>query len=158
MTNAPKLDPREAYFRIPNRRAGLHLLLRHLPPLESTPSRGIVLYIHGGTFSSVPSIAHRFDGRFWRGTPVAGRPFLGHDGQRPSRRTLTRFERPHGVLRPDRPTCPVDRRPATARLETDHIERPMGPLHRRATHLMHLEENRYTLYRETAAYLTAQED
>jgi hypothetical protein len=28
----------------------------------------------------------------------------------------------------------------------------------RATHLMHLEENRYALYRETASFLQAEED
>jgi hypothetical protein len=28
----------------------------------------------------------------------------------------------------------------------------------RATHLMHLEENRYVLYRETEAFLTAAKD
>lgn len=61
-----KLDPRETHFRIPSPRAGLHLFLRHLPPPEGKPSRGVVLYVHGGTFSSALSIAHRFDGRSWR--------------------------------------------------------------------------------------------
>jgi pimeloyl-ACP methyl ester carboxylesterase len=66
MTNAPKLDPRETHWRIPSPRAGLHLFLRHLPPPEGTPPRGIVLYVHGGTFASALSIAYRFDGRSWR--------------------------------------------------------------------------------------------
>jgi pimeloyl-ACP methyl ester carboxylesterase len=66
MTDAPKLDPRENHVRIPSSHAGLYLYLRHLPPAEGTPSRGVVLYVHGGTFSSALSIAHRFDGRSWR--------------------------------------------------------------------------------------------
>ena len=66
MTHCQKLDPREAHFRIPSPRAGLHLFLRHLPPPDGIKPRGIVLYVHGGTFSSALSIAHRFDGRSWR--------------------------------------------------------------------------------------------
>jgi pimeloyl-ACP methyl ester carboxylesterase len=66
MTNAPKLDPRETHARIPSPRAGLRLFLRHLPPPDGTPARGIVLYVHGGTFASALSIAYRFDGRSWR--------------------------------------------------------------------------------------------
>ena len=188
MTHVPKLDPRETHALIPSPHPGLHLFLRHLPPPEGTPPRGVVLYVHGGTFSSALSIAHRFDGRSWRDelcdagfhvwgldfhgfgqfsdpypdldphtplgrtadasrqleqavryhsrpprrqAPVAGRPLLGHDGQRPFRRTLPRLDRPHGVLRPDRPTAAFDRCPQTARLETDLPAGPMGPLHRR---------------------------
>ena len=66
MTDAPKLDPRETHVRIPSPRAGLGLFLRHLPPPEGVPVRGIVLYAHGGTFCSALSIAYRFDGRSWR--------------------------------------------------------------------------------------------
>jgi pimeloyl-ACP methyl ester carboxylesterase len=66
MAHCQKLDPREAHFRIPSPRAGLHLFLRHLPPPDGTQPRGVVLYVHGGTFSSALSIAHRFDGRSWR--------------------------------------------------------------------------------------------
>jgi pimeloyl-ACP methyl ester carboxylesterase len=66
MTHADKLDPRETHARILSPHAGLNLFLRHLPPPEGTQSRGIVLYVHGGTFSSALSIAHRFDGRSWR--------------------------------------------------------------------------------------------
>ncbi len=62
-----KLDPREQHFRIPSHLAGLHLFLRYMPP---SSNRGgaprIVLYVHGGTFPSALSIAHRFDGRSWR--------------------------------------------------------------------------------------------
>jgi pimeloyl-ACP methyl ester carboxylesterase len=66
MTNAPKLDPRETHALIPSPHAGLNLFLRYLPPPEGIAHRGIVLYVHGGTFSSALSIAHRFDGRSWR--------------------------------------------------------------------------------------------
>jgi pimeloyl-ACP methyl ester carboxylesterase len=79
-----KLDPREQHFRIPSHIEGCHLFLRHLPPVErrsGTPK--VVLYIHGGTFPSALSIAHRFDGRSWRdelcdaGFDVWGLDFLG---------------------------------------------------------------------------------
>lgn len=66
MNDAPKLDPRETHARIPSSRTGLHLFLRHLAPSEGTQPRGIVLYVHGGTFPSALSIAYRFDGRSWR--------------------------------------------------------------------------------------------
>src|SRR5271167_4969534 len=64
---APKLDARERHERIAGPHPGLSLFLRHLPP--SGPSAGrerIVLFVHGGTFPSALSIAHRFDGRSWR--------------------------------------------------------------------------------------------
>ncbi|MBV9523343.1 MAG: alpha/beta hydrolase [Alphaproteobacteria bacterium] len=64
---APKLDPRESHFRTPSHRDGLFLFLRYLPPLADVPAPGrVVLYVHGGTFPSALSIAHRFDGRSWR--------------------------------------------------------------------------------------------
>jgi pimeloyl-ACP methyl ester carboxylesterase len=71
MTRAPtgflKLDPREEHFRIRSPQSGLSLFLRHLPASEATagPNQA-VLYIHGGTFPSGLSIAHRFDGWSWR--------------------------------------------------------------------------------------------
>jgi pimeloyl-ACP methyl ester carboxylesterase len=68
MANAPKLDPRETHALIPSPHPGLRLFLRHLPPPDGVRSRGIVLYVHGGTFSSALSIAHRFDGISWRDT------------------------------------------------------------------------------------------
>ena len=86
MTDAPKLDPRETHAWIPSPRAGLNLFLRYLPPPESVPARGIVLYVHGGTFGSALSIAHRFDGRSWRdglcaaGFHVWGLDFHGFGG------------------------------------------------------------------------------
>src|ERR1700722_16125614 len=66
MMPAPKLDPRETHVHIPSPRAGLRLFLRDLPPPEDVAPRGVALYVHGGTFSSALSIAHRFDGRSWR--------------------------------------------------------------------------------------------
>lgn len=66
-TNFPKLDAREEHFRVPSHRKGLSLFLRYLPPLCKAEARGnVVLYVHGGTFPSGLSIAHRFDGRSWR--------------------------------------------------------------------------------------------
>src|SRR5215470_9285456 len=58
------LDPREQHVRIASPVAGLSLFLRCLPAANT--SAPIVLYIHGGTFPSALSIAHRFDGRSWR--------------------------------------------------------------------------------------------
>lgn len=70
MVNAstpPKLDPREEHFRISGPREGLSLFLRYLPSANSTlQTRRAVLYIHGATFPSALSIAHRFDGKSWR--------------------------------------------------------------------------------------------
>ncbi len=63
----PKLDAREEHYLIPSPLRGLSLFLRHLPPAPAAPPRGTpVLYVHGGTFPSALSIAHRFDGRSWR--------------------------------------------------------------------------------------------
>jgi len=62
---ADKLDPREEHHRIASPHLGLSLFLRHLPPRAADSSR-VVLYVHGGTFPSGLSIAHRFDGRSWR--------------------------------------------------------------------------------------------
>jgi pimeloyl-ACP methyl ester carboxylesterase len=64
---APKLDPREQHFRIPGPRSGMSLFLRFLPA-ENTrfQPRRAVLYVHGATFPSALSIAHRFDGKSWR--------------------------------------------------------------------------------------------
>jgi len=81
---APKLDPCEEHFRIPGPRDGLSLFLRFLPSAkrEFRPRRA-VLYVHGATFPSALSIAHRFDGRSWRdalveaGFDVWGLDFYG---------------------------------------------------------------------------------
>jgi pimeloyl-ACP methyl ester carboxylesterase len=67
VTKFPLLDPREEHFLIPGPRGGLRLFLRLLRsgvPLGS--DRRAVLYVHGATFPSALSIAHRFDGRSWR--------------------------------------------------------------------------------------------
>lgn len=81
---AARLDPRERHFRIPSPLPGLSLFLRHLAPAENgTEGAPIVLYVHGATFPSALSIAHRFDGRSWRddlnaaGFHVWGLDFLG---------------------------------------------------------------------------------
>jgi pimeloyl-ACP methyl ester carboxylesterase len=65
-TRPSLLDPREEHFHIPSCHAGLALFLRHLPAPAGIPAKGIVLYVHGATFPSALSIAHRFDGRSWR--------------------------------------------------------------------------------------------
>src|SRR5262249_2995652 len=66
-SSATKLDPREEHFRIPGPREGLSLFLRFLPAANPKPQwRRVVLYVHGGTFPSALSIAHRFDGTSWR--------------------------------------------------------------------------------------------
>jgi pimeloyl-ACP methyl ester carboxylesterase len=65
-TDGPKPDPREEHFRIPSPHDGLSLFLRYLPASEGTaPRNKVVLYVHGGTFPSALSIAHRFDCRSW---------------------------------------------------------------------------------------------
>jgi pimeloyl-ACP methyl ester carboxylesterase len=67
VSDAAKLDPREEHFRVPSPHPGLSLFLRYLPPTtDAAPANRVVLYVHGGTFSSALSIAHRFDGRSWR--------------------------------------------------------------------------------------------
>jgi pimeloyl-ACP methyl ester carboxylesterase len=67
MTPLPNLDPMEQHFFVSSSIAGLKLFLRYLPARIASPSKStIVLYIHGGTFPSALSIAHRFDGRSWR--------------------------------------------------------------------------------------------
>src|ERR1700677_4661496 len=62
-----KLDPKEEHFFIASSIDGLKLFLRYLPARVASPGKSkVVLYIHGGTFSSASSIAHRMDGRSWR--------------------------------------------------------------------------------------------
>jgi pimeloyl-ACP methyl ester carboxylesterase len=62
----PKLDMREEHFWVPGPVPGLHLFLRHLPASTPSATRRNVLYVHGGTFPSGLSVAHRFDGYSWR--------------------------------------------------------------------------------------------
>lgn len=67
IANTPtRLDPREKHFRVRSPHPGLSLLLRYLPPRDDAARRRTMLYVHGGTFPSALSIAHRFDGRSWR--------------------------------------------------------------------------------------------
>jgi len=79
-----RLDPREELFHIPSHRDRCALFLRHLPPVAPhVRAPKVVLYVHGATFPSALSIAHRFDGRSWRdeladaGYHVWGVDFLG---------------------------------------------------------------------------------
>jgi len=66
-SNYPKLDQREVHFRIPGPHSQLKLFLRYLPALQPVGARRRpVLYVHGATFPSANSIAHRFDGLSWR--------------------------------------------------------------------------------------------
>jgi hypothetical protein len=60
-----KLDPREEHYWVPSPHRGMKLFARRLPP-DSDQRSGAVLYVHGATFPSALSIAHRFDGRSWR--------------------------------------------------------------------------------------------
>jgi pimeloyl-ACP methyl ester carboxylesterase len=67
VSDFPRLDPREEHFRILGPHPELKLFLRYLP--ASHPVNGErrhVLYVHGATFPSALSIAHRFDGYSWR--------------------------------------------------------------------------------------------
>ncbi|MBV9395426.1 MAG: alpha/beta fold hydrolase [Methylobacteriaceae bacterium] len=79
----PKLDPREQHFFIESPRDGLKLFLRFLGPIAEAPEVRPVVYVHGATFPSGLSIAHRFDGRSWRdelceaGFAAWGFDFLG---------------------------------------------------------------------------------
>ena len=86
ITNTPtRLDPREEYFHVPSPHPGLSLFLRYLPP-DDAARRRTMLYVHGGTFPSALSIAHRFDGYSWRdalneaGFDVWGLDFHGFGG------------------------------------------------------------------------------
>ncbi|MBV9248073.1 MAG: alpha/beta fold hydrolase [Acetobacteraceae bacterium] len=94
------LDPREEHFRIPSHISGLQLFLRRLPPsAHQTGAPKVVLYVHGGTFPSALSIAHRFEGRSWRdelcarGFDVWGLDFLGFGASGRYREMLEPAER-----------------------------------------------------------------
>ena len=86
--NIPRLDAREEHYWIAGPHAGLRLFLRRLGkvPVGSEGPLHIVLYVHGATFPSALSIAHRFDGYSWRdalcaeGFDVWGFDFLGYGG------------------------------------------------------------------------------
>lgn len=83
--NNDKLDSREEHFRIPSHHDSLQLFLRYLAPQNAALAQSkVVLYVHGATFPSALSIAHRFDGRSWRdelcsaGLHVWALDFLGY--------------------------------------------------------------------------------
>jgi pimeloyl-ACP methyl ester carboxylesterase len=84
--HAPLLDPRERHFMIAGPNEGLRLFLRHLAPARPAHRKRAVLYVHGATFPSALSIAHRFDGVSWRdvlcdaGFDVWGLDFQGFGG------------------------------------------------------------------------------
>jgi pimeloyl-ACP methyl ester carboxylesterase len=63
----PKLAEGEEHFLIAGPRPKRKLFLRFLPaPNRGGAARRPVLYVHGATFPSALSIAHRFDGASWR--------------------------------------------------------------------------------------------
>ena len=66
-SDIPLMDRREEHFTIPGPKNDLRLFLRLLTS-ETPPAQGrrAVLYVHGATFPSALSIAHRFDGCSWR--------------------------------------------------------------------------------------------
>jgi len=67
LSRYPTLDPNERHFRIAGPRPDLALFLRYLPARHpSSSGRRPVLYVHGATFPSALSVAHRFDGVSWR--------------------------------------------------------------------------------------------
>jgi len=82
--NIERLADGEEHFLIPGPRTDMRLFLRLLA--SRTPisdARRAVLYVHGATFPSALSIAHRFDGCSWRdalcdaGFDVWGLDFYG---------------------------------------------------------------------------------
>ena len=72
----------EEHFLIPGPKPDMRLFLRRLGASSGSTGR-VVLYVHGATFPSGLSIAHRFDGRSWRdelcaaGFDVWGLDFYG---------------------------------------------------------------------------------
>jgi pimeloyl-ACP methyl ester carboxylesterase len=76
-----RMDDREEHHRVEDPRTGLSLFLRRLSPLSG--ARRPVLYVHGATFPSAMSVAHRFPEGSWRdalcraGLDVWALDFLG---------------------------------------------------------------------------------
>lgn len=84
VTEPEKLAHGEQHFFIPGPKPDLRLFLRLLKrKTVDARARRCVLYVHGATFPSGLSIAHRFDGRSWRdalcdaGLDVWGLDFYG---------------------------------------------------------------------------------
>src|SRR5882757_7903623 len=90
-SSTPKLGLNEQHFWFPGPRDGLPLFLRLLPARTGPNPRRALIYVHGATFPSALSIAHRFDGRSWRdalcaaGFDVWALDFygFGHSGRYP---------------------------------------------------------------------------
>jgi pimeloyl-ACP methyl ester carboxylesterase len=78
------MDPREEHYRIASPHTSLSLFMRRLAP-DKTHARP-VLYVHGATFPSALSVAHRFSEGSWRdalvqaGFDVWALDFLGFGG------------------------------------------------------------------------------
>src|ERR1035438_1534654 len=67
MTPFSKLDSQEQHLFISSPIDDLKLFLRHLPAHAASAAKmKVVLFVHGGTFPSALSIAHRFNGGSWR--------------------------------------------------------------------------------------------
>lgn len=101
-----KLADGEQHFFIPGPKAGLRLFLRLLKSKSvDIRARRCVLYVHGATFPSGLSIAHRFDGRSWRdalcdaGFDVWGLDFygFGHSDRYAEMATCARLHPPLGL-------------------------------------------------------------
>ncbi|WP_071000342.1 alpha/beta hydrolase [Methylobacterium sp. C1] len=79
-----KMDAREAHHRIDSPHPGLSLFLRRLTPVSGHGRP--VLYVHGATFPSALSVAHRFENGSWRdalvraGFDVWALDFVGFGG------------------------------------------------------------------------------
>jgi len=93
LSSAQQLDPREEHFQISGPHKDMSLFLRLLAASRTAVQpRRAVLYVHGATFPSALSIAHRFDGRSWRdalndaGFDVWGLDFhgFGHSDRYPA--------------------------------------------------------------------------
>jgi pimeloyl-ACP methyl ester carboxylesterase len=115
-SKAASLDPREQHFRIPGPIDGLSLFLRFLPAADhANANKKAVLYVHGATFPSALSIAHRFDGKSWRdamnqaGFDVWGLDFYGFGHS-------DRYPEMHEAAEEHQPLCTA--RDAAQQLET----------------------------------------
>jgi pimeloyl-ACP methyl ester carboxylesterase len=126
LTLAEKLDRREEHTRIPSPHEGLSLFLRYLPPPRGVGAENrIVLYVHGGTFPSALSIAHRFDGRSWRDVLcAAGFHVLGLDFH-----GFGRLSDPYPAMRGPADGAPPLGRAEAASRQLEHAVRYIGARH-----------------------------
>jgi pimeloyl-ACP methyl ester carboxylesterase len=182
--NVQKLDPREQHYWIESPRQGMQLFLRYLPLLTRQAGEvRPVLYVHGATFPSALSIAHRFVPPHEQ--PVLSRAHFDEWSERYlDSDSDSRNRDPAGMKTPTGPftdilhawhgdlayTPALVQAPvAIIRGEWDGLigdedarwlfdAFTTSPIKRdikisRATHLMHLEAMRYALYRESIAFL-----